>query len=224
MTLIEVLVAALVLTVGLLAVYKGLNAAQDGSTSAERSAAMAQAGEQALQAIEALPYAQVANTVAPAPQTPRTDSTIPTYYVTTGGSCASTCFQPDPTNASYTEQFDVDATNGVVSPSPTTGVVPAPNKAGCTSTTTANCRFTYAIYRYITDVKDSVCSQTGVTCTGPSYKRITVAVKNTSGGPPYASVNLSTFVGVKSAGNANNPLTSSTIQCLDGAATVPCTH
>ena len=187
---------------------------------------MAQAGEQALQAIEALPYAQIANTVAPAPQSPRTDSTIPTYYVSTGGSsCRSNiCFQPDPTNSAYIEPFDVDATNGVVSSSPTTGVVPAPNTSGCTTTNTANCRFTYAIYRYITDVTDSVCSVSGVTCSGPSYKRITVAVKNTSGGAPHAPVYFSTFVGLKSAGSPTNPLTSSTVQCLDGQSAVACTH
>ncbi len=86
MTLIEVLVAALVLTVGLLGVYRGLNAAQAGSTYAERSSVMAQIGEQALQAVEALPYAQIANTSAPAPQSPRNDSTTPLVASTANGS------------------------------------------------------------------------------------------------------------------------------------------
>ena len=222
MTLIEVLVAALVMTVGLLGVYKGLNAAQAGTTDAERSAVLAQAGEQALQAVEALNYTNIADSSTPV-KTTATDKTNPTYYLST---CSSnTCYQWDPTNSANTETVDVDTVNGAVAPGPTTGVVPAPNTSGCTTTTTTNCRLTYSIYRFITNVTDPLCSQTGVTCTTtPSYKRITIAVKNTSSGPPYAPVILSTLIGNK-VGGTSNPLTKpSTTTCLDGSTTVACTH
>ncbi len=222
MTLIEVLVAGLVMTVGLLGIYKGLNAAQDGATHAERSAVMSQAAEQALQAVEALSYTNIADSSAPV-KTTTTDKTNPTYYLSTCG--ANTCYQWDPTNSANTETVDVDSVNGAVSPGPTTGVVPAPNASGCTTTTTTTCRLTFSIYRFVTNVTDSLCSQTGVTCASTtSYKRITIVVKNTSAGPPYNPVILSTFVSNK-AGGTSNPLTnSSTTTCLDGATTVACSH
>ena len=222
MTLVEVLVAALVMTVGLLGIYKGLSAEQAGTTSAERSAVLSQAAEQALQGVEALNYPNIADSSAPA-KTTSTDKTNPTYYLSTCG--ANTCYQWDPTNSANTETVDVDAVNGAVSPGPSTGVVPAPNTSGCTTTTTATCRFTYSIYRFVTNVTDALCSQTGVTCSATtSYKRITIVAKNTSAGPPYAPIILSTFVSSK-AGGASNPLTkSSTTTCLDGSITVACTH
>ena len=223
MTLIEVLVAAVVMCVGLLGVYRGLNAAQDGSTAAERSAVFAQAAEQALQAVEALNYTNIADSSAPL-RTTTTDTTNPTYYLSTCG--ANTCYQWDPANVANTETVDVDTVNGLVSPGPTAGVVPAPNASGCTPTSTSTgCRITYAIYRFVTNVSDPVCSQTGVTCTtSTSYKRITIAVKNTSGAPPFEPVILSTFVSNR-IGGAANPLTkTSTTTCLDGTTTVPCTH
>ncbi len=222
MTLIEVVVAALVLTVGLLGVVRGLNAAQSGTTYAERSAILAQAGEQALQAVEALNYTNIADSSAPVRAT-ETDTTDPTYYLST---CATnTCYQWDPTNPAATETVDVDAVNGLVVPGPSTGVVPAPNSTGCTTEATANCLLTYSIYRFISNVTDSVCSQTGVSCpTATSYKRITIAVKNTSGGPPYAPIILTTFIANK-IGGTSNPLTKpSTTTCVDGITTVSCTH
>jgi len=221
MTLIEVLVAALVMTVGLLGVVKGLSAAQAGTTYAERTAVLAQAGEQALQAVEALSYTNIADSSAPV-KTTSTDATDPTYYLSTCGS--NTCYQWDPTNPANTETVDVDTVNGAVSPGPSTGVVPAPNATGCTTTATTSCQLTYSIYRFVTNVTDSVCSQTGVTCsTTTSYKRITIAVKNTSGGAPYDPIILSTFVSNK-IGGTSSPLTSSSTTCLDGTTSVACTH
>ena len=110
MTLIEVLVSALVMTVGLLGIYKGLIAEQGGTTYAERSAVLSQAGEQTLEAVEALTYANIADSSAPA-KTTSTDTTNPTYYLSTCG--ANTCYQWDPTNPANTETVDVDAVNGV---------------------------------------------------------------------------------------------------------------
>ncbi len=220
MTLIEVLIAALVMTIGMLGVVKGLDAAQAGTTYAERSAVMAQAGEQGLQAVEALNYTNIADSSAPV-KTTTTDTADPTYYLSTCGS--NTCYQWDPTNSASTESIAVDAVNGAVAPGPSTFVVPAPNATGCTTTTTTACRLTYSIYRFITNVTDSVCSQSGVTCSTTSYKRITIAVKNTSGGPPYAPIILSSFIANK-IGGTSSPLTNSSTTCLDGTATVACTH
>ena len=221
MTLIEVLVAALLMIVGMLAAFDGLNGAQAGTSTAERSAVLAQAGQQALQAIQALPYANIADSTTPT-KTSTTNTKDPTYYLSTCS--AGTCYQWNPASSSSAEPLAVDAVNGLVNPGPTAGVVAAPTTTGCTVTATSTCRITYVVYRFVTDVTDAVCSQTGVTCsTTPSYKRVVVAVKNTGPGPPYDPVYLSTFVGTKIGGTAN-PLTASTTTCLDGTTTVPCEH
>jgi prepilin-type N-terminal cleavage/methylation domain-containing protein len=222
MTLIEMVVAMLVLTVGLLGVYRGLTASQDGATAAERSAVLANVGEQALAAVEALNYTNIANSAAPV-RTTTSDTSNPTYYLSSCG--ANTCYQWDPSNSASVETVDVDTANGLVAAGPTTGVVPAPNASGCTpSSTTSGCRITYSIYRFVTNVTDQVCSQSGVTCpTSASYKRVTIAVQNTSGGAPNMPVILSTFVSNKTGGSAN-PLTKSSTTCLDGTTTVTCTH
>jgi len=164
----------------------------------------------------------IADSSAPV-KTTSTDTTNPTYYLSTCGS--NTCYQWDPSNSGSAEVVDVDATNGLVAPGPTNGVVPAPNVSGCTTTATANCRLTFQIYRFITNVTDSICSQSGVTCsTTTSYKRITIAVKNTTGGPPYKPVILSSFISNKIGGTANPLTKTSSTTCLDGTTTVACTH
>jgi Tfp pilus assembly protein PilV len=219
MSLIEVLIAMLVLVVEMLAVFDGISSAKRGTTAAERSAVLAQAGEQALQAIEALPYADIADSATPT-KTSTTNTQDPTYYLST--CTAGTCYQWDPSSQSATEPVAVDTVNGLVNPGPTTGVVAAPNITGCTTASTSACRITYSIYRFVTNVTDSVCSQSGVTCPSTtSYKRITVAVRNTGPGPPFNPVYLSTFVSTK-IGSTANPLTASTTTCLDGTTTVAC--
>ncbi len=224
MTLIEVLVAIVVLAVGLFAVLSSLAGAQRGTTDAERSSVLAQIGEQALQSIEALPYANISETGYPT-KTSTTDSTDPTYYLSSCGVGGCTVYQWDPSTPATAETIDMTA-GGLVSPTPSVGVVASPSGAGCTSSSpTTNCRITYEIYRFVTDVPSSrepVCSQTGVTCSPTVYRRVTIAVKNTSGGPPNNPVYLSTFVSNKASAN-NNPLIQGA-SCLDGATPVLCLH
>jgi hypothetical protein len=101
-------------------------------------------------------------------------------------------------------------------------VAPSPTGATCTTAATTTCRLTLHVYVFITTVTDSVCSQSGVTCT-TSYKRVTVAVKNAGAGAPLKPIYLATFVANKVGGSAN-PLTASTTTCLDGTTSVSCTH
>jgi prepilin-type N-terminal cleavage/methylation domain-containing protein len=233
-TAIEVLVAMLVLVVGLLGYFDTLTASGSSITAAERAAEMTQIGDQTLQSIEALPYASVADSSTPN-QTTTTDETNPTYYLVTGpvagSSCttAAVCYQWDPTNTASAEPVALDTASGKVAPGPTVAVVASPSAAGCTTTSTANCQATFAVYAFVTDATDPVCAQTGVTCaTSTSYKRVTVAVKNTGPGAPLRPLYFSTFVG-DNAGGSNNPLTATgptgpTTNCLDGSTPVPCTH
>jgi Tfp pilus assembly protein PilV len=220
MSIVEVLISMLVLVTGLLGVFGVLSASGKAISSGERQAAMTQVAEQTLQAAEALPYTSIADSSTPS-KTTTTDTTNPTYYLTcTAGTCT---YQWDPSSSSSSETVAVDTTNGKLAPGPTTVVVAAPYTSGCTTSATTNCQMTFAVYTFVTNTTDSVCSQSGVTCSGTSYKRITVAVKNTGTGAPLSPVYLSAFVG-NNAGGASNPLTSSSTQCLDGTTTVSCTH
>jgi type II secretory pathway pseudopilin PulG len=222
--MIEVLVSMLVLIVGLLGVLTTVIGSGNTITAGERSAAMAQVGQQTLQSVESLSYANAADSSAPI-KTSTTDTTNPTYYLSSTGCVGGSCYQWDPTSSSSVEPLAIDTVYGKVAPGPTNVVVPSPTGSGCTvTTTTTNCQMTFAVYVFITDSTSPVCSQTGVTCTSTtSYKRITVAVKNTGVGGPLQPVYLSTFISNKSGG-AGNPLTLGTTTCTDGATSVTCTH
>jgi hypothetical protein len=102
-------------------------------------------------------------------------------------------------------------------------VVPPPNTTTCTTGNTSTCNITLSVYIFVTETTDGICSQSGVSCTSYSYKRITVAVKNAGKGAPLNPVYLSSFVGNKTGG-ANNPIMSGSTNCLDGTTTVSCTH
>ena len=220
MTMMEVLIAMVVLLVGLLGVFGVFSTSTDSVAAAETSAAMAQAGQAVLQQVSALPYTSVANSSTPTQTTPLTTSN-PTYYLSTCGS--NTCYQPSP-SSSATEIVDVDTTNGKVAPGPTNVVVAAPYSTGCTPSSTSACRLVLKVYTFVTEVTDSICSQTGVTCsTTPSYKRVTVAVTNATSRGPINPVYLSTYV-FNDAGGSANPLTSTSTTCVDGTTDVSCVH
>jgi prepilin-type N-terminal cleavage/methylation domain-containing protein len=234
LTLMEVLVAMVVLVIGLLGYFGTISASGTAITAAERADAMTQVGEQTLQSVEALPYAAVSDSSTPS-KTTTTDTTNPTYYLLTGpvsgSSCATatTCYQWDPSSSTSAEPVDVNASTGKVAAGPTTVVTPAPSGATCTTANTSACQQAFAVYLFVTDTTDPVCSQTGVTCSStPSYKRVTVAVKNLGLGSPYKPLYFSTFVG-NNAGGSLNPLTATgatgaTTSCVDNTTTVPCTH
>ena len=225
--MIEVLLAMVVLVVGLLGVFGTLTGASNSIGAAERASVMAQAGQQALQAAEAVPYADLADSSAPV-QTSATSTTNPTYYLSgcTAGAC--TAYQWNPSSTSSAESLAIDTTAGKVAPL-STAVVPVPSTSGCTATATANCQITVSVYVFVTNSTDSICSQSGVTCASTtSYKRVTVAVKNTGSGGPLNPTYLSTFVS-NNVGGLTDPLdgaTSSTslTNCLDGTTTVACTN
>ena len=218
MTLVEVLMSVFVLIVGLTGVFTSFGTSADQIAAAERNAAMVQLAQQELASAAALPYASIADSSTPAHST---STTNPDYYVTT---CSSTpCYQWSPSVSTDTETLDIDTTNGKVAPGPTTVVVPSPSGTACSSSATSTCNIVLSVYMFVTETTDSVCSQSGVTCTGYSYKRITVAVANAGTGAPKNPVYLSTFVGTK-IGGTSNPLTSASTTCLDGTTTVSCTH
>jgi Tfp pilus assembly protein PilV len=220
MTLIEVLVSAVVLLVGLVGAFDAVISSNTAVTAGERYAAMAQIADQTLQSVESLPYASIADSSAPT-QTSTTNTANPTYYLTT--SCTSgSCYQWNPSSVSSAEPLAVSASNGKVAPGPTSVVVPSPSNATCTTTATTTCQMNFSVYTFITDSTDAVCSQSGVTCSSTvSYKRVTVAVVNDGSGAPKNPLYLSAFVGYD-AGGSSNPLTSASTTCLDGTTSVSC--
>jgi Tfp pilus assembly protein PilV len=220
LTLVEVLMSVLLLVTGLLGVFDAFSASGHSIGAAERTTVMAQVAQNELNSVEALPYAAIEDSSTPT-KTTTTDTTNPTYYLSTCGS--NTCFQWNPSSSASTETVDVSTTAGKVTPGPTNVVVPAPNTSSCTTSSTASCNITVAVYVFVTETTDSVCSQSGVTCSGFSYKRVTVAVKNTGTGAPKDPIYLSSFVANK-IGASSNPLTSGSTTCLDGTTSVSCTH
>jgi prepilin-type N-terminal cleavage/methylation domain-containing protein len=220
-TLIEVLMAMVILVVGTLGTFDTFIAAGQSITASERVAAMTQVAHRYLASAEALPYANIAGSATPS-KTTTTDTTNPTYYLSscTGGSC----YQWDHSNPATTELLDVNPTNGGIAAGPANVVVPAPAVGACATSATATCKFAMSVYVFVSETTDSSCGQGGVTCGSTvSYKRITVAVKNLDSGPPFQPVYVSTFVSDKVGGSAN-PLSSGSTTCLDGAISVSCTH
>jgi prepilin-type N-terminal cleavage/methylation domain-containing protein len=241
LTLMEVLVAMIVLVIGLFGYFGTLAASGTAITAAERADAMTQIGEQTLQSVEALPYASVSDSSTPSKA--GTNGTNPAYYLVTGpvagdSSCSTAilCYQWDPSSTTSAEPVDVNTTNGKAPAGPTTVVTPAPSGATCTTGNTTACQETFAVYVFVTDSTDSIC---GTTCSGTSYsyKRVTVAVKNTGPGSPKNPLYFSTIVyypgststGATGATGAQDPLygatgATGTTTCLDNGTTVACTH
>jgi Tfp pilus assembly protein PilV len=221
LSLFEVLVAILVLAVGLMGVYVSIGSSNGAIAAGEKTTVMAQAAEQQLESVEALPYASIANSSDP-DQSSTTDTSNPTYYLTScvSGTCSS--FYAGLVKTGTAEPIDLDATNGKVAPGPTTLVVADPNVSTCASTSTATCRVVLSVYTFVTNVMPS--EESACVTTSGCYKRITVAVKNAGQGPPKQPYYLSTLIGPKGGGGAGNPLTSSSTTCNDQGQNVVCTH
>ncbi len=226
LSLYEVLVAILVLVVGLMGLYVSIGTSNGAVAAGETTAVMAQAAQQQLEWVEALPYNNIANNSKPA-QTSTTDTSNPTYYLSSSAtskvSCGASCgYYIASLSGSSGEPIDSDSTYGKVAPGPVKTVVADPNVSTCASTSTATCRIVLSVYTFITWPTDTICSS----C---SYKRITVAVKNAGSGPPRQPYYLSTFIGPKNSANYSgttpgaNPLASGSTYCVDTINTV-CTH
>jgi Tfp pilus assembly protein PilV len=195
MTLIEVLVATLILTIGLIVILTALDASNRATASAGRSEAAAAVGEQELQRIESLEYAQVALSTSTVPiQTSTSEATNPTTYLA-GCPTSSTCteYKWNWLNTSLVSPL-VIATTTDTTANPRTVSVAAP-KGGSI--------ITLAVYRFITWVG---------TAAEAAYKRVTVVVKNTGSGPPKTPVIYTALV-TNQSGGTSNPLTQSGTAC-----------
>lgn len=216
-TVIEVLVAVLILTVGLITLVGTFDPARRLGSEAEVRQVASAFGEQELQRVQSLPWAQIALKSQPAsnPSRPTTD---PTHYVT-ASPCAQTtgpntqeCFRWDWNGPSPVEGVDVDTINGDGTANPTAWKTTINTSAGIT-------RLTGNIYRYVTWATDLEC--TAAACGGTSdYKRVTVVVTATGLTTPVV---LSALVSnpASATGASTDPLTDATLRCSDTSTNPP---
>jgi prepilin-type N-terminal cleavage/methylation domain-containing protein len=162
-TLIEILVAILLLSVAVIALMGTFDHSRKTTSTAEAQGAAVQVAEKHLEQIAALPYAQVG---LGSPPTSSLDPANPNYWVTN----------------SSPAQFRWDPSSPGTEPIVTGGSVS--NYRG----TWGNARLSGTVYAYVTSVNDTACVAPSPCTTADAaitndYKRITVAV---AADPPNA--------------------------------------
>jgi prepilin-type N-terminal cleavage/methylation domain-containing protein len=193
-TLVELLIAVLVLTVGLLALIGGFDSARKLNVLSERRTSMAHRAQLEIERLEAIPYAQLGMESPPAHSAVVTN---PDFYVNPSpATCTSLlsygCYA---WNAeSIAEQEALVPTT--ITPPVTNGVVAAAPAGRKCSTQVGACEWEDGpvsgnVYDFVTWAKDANCSKTQET-----YKRLTVAVtvKVPTGTHKTAVVRVSTLI------------------------------
>ncbi len=193
--LLEVMVAAMVLVIGILGMVLGMAASQKLSLVSDRQSSMENVAQREIERLEGIPYAQLGLSATPGTSA---DSLNPDYYVAAG---PPTTFEWNRTVGS-TESLDVDTVNGAVPPT--------------TSWTEGG--FSGTLYDFITWTSDPKCSP-GCPST-QDYKRLTVGVTLTGDQNP-SPVFLSSVVADPNAapaggtvnGTDGNPIVNPATTC-----------
>ena len=216
--LVELMVAILVMTIGIIALVSTFDFSRKTASTAEMLDTATAVGNKAIERVSALPWSQIALSQAPTANS-GAGADDPTYYLS-AGPCAtgaslpthSPCYQWDWANTANVEPLVIDSSNGDTTANPLSWSAPI-------STSNANVRVSGKVYRYITWVNDPSC--TASTCGGQNaYKRLTVAVTVQGMAKP---VWVSTLL-TNPAGKTRNPLNGGGASCLSGGSSVPCTH
>jgi Tfp pilus assembly protein PilV len=167
--LLEVLIAILVLTVGLLGLIGAFDSARKLNLLSERRTSMAHRAQLEIERLQAIPYAELAMHSAPAHST---ETTNPDYYVnsnpTTCTSVGDGCYAWNAESTSEEEPL-VKLETG-------TGVYASPTGKSC-STEVGACEWKDGlikgnVYDFVTWHTDKNACKTAVN----NYKRLTVAV------------------------------------------------
>ena len=208
MMLVELLVAAFVLVVGVLGMMLAFSSGNHLSSVSERETSAAQRARSEIERVLSLSYAQIGMQATPAYASSGPDSYL-------SPSSGPTTFQYDPTNSAATESLDVDTTNGTI---PATG------------TAWSDGTLSGTVYDFVTWHTDGNC---GSGCpSSQDYKRITVETTVNGGTKALKPIVYSTLIPDTGAhpagqvvnGNQNvvhNPSTS----CLNALnQVVPCTQ
>jgi prepilin-type N-terminal cleavage/methylation domain-containing protein len=237
-TVVEVMVAALILAVGVMVTMVTFSTSGKFSLVAERHTEMIHTAQNELERVQSLPYSQVALT-----GTSSSWSSTPTDYTyvnTPSGACpangsgSAPTYRPDHSSggSSSTEPLVINGcsytmtVNGTqTTVSPTTGTIAAvtawsaPLQNG--STVGGN------IYDFVTWTADPSCSQTstpGSDCdTSKDYKRVTIVVTMNGATQPANPTIVSGFITPPSTGK--NPLNGGGTTCTNSQnQTVSCTN
>ena len=205
-TLVELLVAIVVLVVGALGITSAFLSSQRLTLVAERGTSIAQRAQSELERLEALPYANLALNATPATST---NPSSPDFYVAAGPPAT---FRWDRSSMT-TEPLVVDATNGQVPGAPVAWT---------------DGRLSGFVYDFVTSHTDGGC---GSGCpTSADYRRVTVEVTLTGAAAPSHPALMSTIVAdptAMPAGSVSNgtqdPLQSQWTSCQDSqGVTEPC--
>lgn len=203
-TVVELLIAILLLIVGIMALAETFVAAGKLTLVSERQAAMSHVGRSELERLQGFGYAQLAMT---SPPVSSASPANPDYYVSNQGS--TYYLQPDP-NATAKEQLAIDTASGNVPPAA------QPWSSGTSSG---------YFYDFVTYHTDGNC---GSGCpAGQNYKRLVVEVTQSGPGSPKNAVIIQTLVASPSAApsgyvanGVQNPLQAAGTQC--GTPPGPC--
>ncbi|MHB8658311.1 MAG: prepilin-type N-terminal cleavage/methylation domain-containing protein [Solirubrobacteraceae bacterium] len=220
-TVVEVLIAAVILIVGVLAVFGALDSARVLSLVSERETSLAHRAQQELERIQAIPYKQVAMSAAPPAGSGCPNPLTAAYPTSPDCYVSGSTYEYDRTKTSTSETLAIDATNGVITPN----AAGSGCSDGCTSTWSDG-RFIGQIFDFVTWTSDPSCSGGTICSTTTDYKRVTVVVTMTGISQPSQPVLVSTLVADPSAlpigapsNSAQNPLQSPSTQCGGGTCT-----
>jgi len=190
--IVEVLVAAVVLIIGLLAVFSAFDAGNAATFRAKQSQVALDMAQQEMEKIRALPYGQIALTAPPAFSS---DTSDPRNRVSNG------TFDVDKNPA--TTNPDLVVNGGTqIGQDPVSGGVINPGPEPFTNGDASG-----NIYRFVVWQKNNGCSSP--TCTGQDFKRVIIAVKpdtTTVGGGarPYIEIH-SDFIDPKDSSVSDIP-------------------
>jgi prepilin-type N-terminal cleavage/methylation domain-containing protein len=216
-TIVEVLVASLVLAVGVVSLVGTFDPARRLGTRAELHQVASARAEEELNRVTSLAFKNIALKEAPTVNKGATTND-PTYFISSGpceykAPVSTPCYQWDWSSSSSIEALDVDATNGDATHSnPFTWTTSV-------STSNETIRIHGSTYRFITWVNDKGCKSTvAAACEGQNdYKRVTVAVTISGMDTP---VELSALV--TNPMSEYDPIKQSGVTCTDRGVTVPC--
>jgi hypothetical protein len=185
MTLVELLIAILVLTVGLLGLIGAFDSARKLDLLSERRTSMAHRAQLEIERLQAIPYGELAMA---SPSTHSTETTNPDFYVKEGG----TEYQYG-AEGKEAEKLVIAEAGKVVPPGK---VEPSPSGRKC-SLNVGACEWEDGpvsgnVYDFVTWHHDPNCAETKT----ENYKRLTVVVtaKVPSGNHQPAAVRVSTLI------------------------------
>jgi prepilin-type N-terminal cleavage/methylation domain-containing protein len=224
-TLVELMVAVLLLTVGILTLGTVISQSRGEASVSETKSTEIHRAQKEIERLTALPYASIAMSGAPVTSSVSTD---PGYYVNVSSSSTCPTYRYDQTGTNAAEPL---AVNGCAGPPTLLGgaTTVSTGTVSPTPTPTNDGRKTYTVYDYVTWVTDPSC---GVGCpSSADYKRLTVAVTSSGGSSQANPVLISTLIADPRANPANtvlngnaNPLANPVIQCLNSSGVlVTCT-